>query len=119
LGGISDKDTVAPVEAHKAFVDEVHVGAVTAPADSDGTVLLNLIKYDASASGTVTLVSSYDLEGLTAGKTERVPLVASLTDQQRTLDYGDFLYITTVNNSAALNTAISGGAITVLCKMII
>jgi hypothetical protein len=118
LGGISDKDTAAPNSAHTAYIDEVHFGAVTAPADADGATTLNLFKYDSSAASAVQLITSFDLESLTSGKTDSISLDAGVTDQQRMLDYGDFLYVTTVNDSAALDTAMAGGAITVLIKLI-
>lgn len=118
LGGVSDKDTAAPNVAHTAYVDEIHVGFVTVPVDNDGTTLFALKKYDASANGAVTLASAFNLEGLTTGEVDKVPFDSGVTDQQRMLDYGDFLYIEVVNNSAGLDTAAVGGAATVLVKLI-
>ena len=119
IGGISDKDIAAPNSAHTAFVDEVHVGFVTVPADADGTTVLSIFKYDASADEAVTLVTDFDLEGLTDGMTGVVAIDAAATDQQRMVDFGDFLYATIVNDSAAFTTDPVGGALTVLTKFII
>lgn len=118
LGGISDKDTAAPNTDHTAYIDQVTVGCVTVPADADGTYLLNVVKYDASAATTVTIVSGFDMEALVAGKTENATIVTSLTDQQRMMDYGDFLYLELVSNSAAIDTQMVGGQVGVLLKYI-
>lgn len=116
LGSVSDKDDTAASPGNLAYVDEVFAAARTIPADSDGTVLLNILKYDASANADVTLVGSYSLEGLTAGESERLPFDSGVTDAQRTLDFGDFLHFTIVNNSAAIDTQAAGGAVTVKLK---
>lgn len=120
IGSISDKDdTSATVEgAHRGYVASVYVCARVIPADSDGTLLLNVFKYDASAAADVTLVSSFDLEALVAGKSERCTLVTTLTDDQRTLDHGDSLHYTIVSNSAAIDTQASGAAVTALVKLL-
>jgi hypothetical protein len=120
IASIGDKDdTSASVEgAHRGYVASIYACARVIPADADGTVLLNVFKYDASAAADVTLVSSYDLEGLVAGKSERLTLVSGLTDDQRTLDHGDSLHYTIVNNSAAIDTQAAGAAVTVLLKLL-
>lgn len=118
LGGISDKDISAPNSAHTAYVDEIHVGCVTVPADADGTLVLNVVKYDASADAAVTLASSFSLEGLTAGETDAVPFDSGVTDQQRIMDYGDFIYAEIVSDSAAIDTQMVGGSVGVLLKFL-
>lgn len=118
LGSVSDKDDTAAAPGNLAYVDEAFVGALALVADADGTTLLNLIKYDASAAAGVTLVSSFDLEAQTLGQSDRLPLVSTLTDAQRTLDFGDFLYVSIVNNSAAINTQPSAMAVTVKLKIL-
>ena len=118
IGGISDLNDNAIKQGHTAYVDEVIVGQQTLVADSDGTVLLNVIKFDASAGSTVNLVTSFDLETMTAGKSQRAPLLAAATDQQRVIDFGDYLYITIVNNSAAINTQALGLVVSVHIKLL-
>lgn len=118
LGGISDKDTAHPNVAHTAYVDEIHAGCVTIPIDADGTLLLNIKKYDASAGSAVTISSGFNLESLVAGKVDQIPVNAGVTDSQRILDYGDFLYAEIVSNSAAIDTAMVGGNISVLAKIL-
>lgn len=117
LGGINDKDDTGGIPGHTAYVAEVFAGCTTAPIDADGTYLLNVVKYDSSAAAAVVLVTGFSMEGLTAGKTERVPL-DTLTDSQRILDFGDYLYIELVNNSAAIDTQMVGGNVSVLCKLL-
>lgn len=116
LGAVSDKDDTAAKPGNLAYVDEVFVGAHTLVADSDGTVLLSIIKYDASAGAEVLLVTSFDLETQTAGKADRLPFDSGVTDNQRTLDFGDYLYIRVVNNSAAIDTQPVALSVTVKLK---
>lgn len=116
LGSVSDKDDTAASPGNSAYVDEVFVATRVLPVDADGTVLLNLLKYDASANADVTLASSFNLEGLTAGESDRIPFDSGVTDNQRTLDFGDFLHFTIVNNSAAIDTQAAGAAVTVKLK---
>lgn len=118
LGGISDKDTVAPVVDHTAYIDEVSVGCITIPVDADGTYLLNIKKFDASAGSGVSIVTGFDMEALVAGKSDRATLVTTLTDAQRVVDYGDYLYAELVSNSAAIDTQMVGGHVSVLCKLL-
>jgi hypothetical protein len=92
----------------RAFINALSAAAYTVPADSDGTVLATVYKYDASADSAVTLTSALDLEALTAKEGSAFTITSTLTDEQRTLDAGDFLYVEIVNNSAAINTAAVG-----------
>ena len=90
----------------KAFVDKVMVSQQTLVADSDGTVLATVKKYDASANASVTLSSALSLEAdaQVASEGAFFALLSTLTDAQRTLDEGDVLYVDIVNNSAAIDT---------------
>lgn len=118
IGGFNDRDDSDLTRAHKAYVDEITCGQFTLVADADGTVLLNVFKWDASADAAVQLVTSFDLETQTAKECDRVPLGASLTEAQRTMETGDYLYATIVNNSAAINTQPVGLVVTTLLKLL-
>ena len=123
---VSDKDDTAAVPGHRIYVDELFASTFTVPADADGTILLSVFKYDASASsavalvtGTAASVSTGDLELLTAGKAERLTFDAAVTDDHKTLDHGDFLYASVVNNSAAIDTQPSALCVTAKFKVLI
>lgn len=80
------------------------VTCVTVAADSDGTVLAYLAKYDASADAVVVLTSSLDLEAVTTKEAAKFVPLGTLTDAQLTFDVGDTLLLRVINNSAAINT---------------
>jgi hypothetical protein len=81
------------------------------PVDADGTILATLKKWDKSAGAAVTLSAALDLEALVAKQVTDFTLLSTLTDDQRTLDVGDTLYVEIVNNSAAIDTQPSGSFI--------
>lgn len=118
LGSVNGRADTAAAPGHTAWIDEVFVSTRVVPADADGTILLNVFKYDASADADVQLVTSFDLETLTVGESSRVPLDSGVTDNQRILDFGDFLHFTIVNNSAAIDTQAAGAAVTALVKLL-
>lgn len=89
----------------RSFLEKAMVSCSTVASDADGTVLLTLFKYDASADAEVTLSSAYDLETLTANEGALMTILSTLTDDQRTLDVGDQFLFKVVSNSAAFNTA--------------
>lgn len=77
----------------------------TLVADADGTVLLQIAKRDVSAAANVNLAAgTQNLESATAETATDVPLVATLTDAQRTFAEGDTMKATITNNSAAIDT---------------
>lgn len=90
IGGISDKDDTSVAAGHTGYIDEAFVASIDVAAGSS-TITVSILKYDASAGLSVTLVNAFDLKTLVSGKVERVPFVA-LTDAQRVMDFGDFLY---------------------------
>lgn len=92
----------------RAALVKAYASAHIIPADSDGTILATLKKWDASASADVTLSAALDLEAITAKVASAFAIIAALTDDQRTLDTGDTLRVDIVNNSAAINTAATG-----------
>lgn len=119
LGGISDVSDTANTPGHSAYIDEITVGCMTVPIDSDGTYLLNVKKYDAAAASAVSIVTGFDMETLVSGKTKRATLVTTLTDSQRVMHFGDFIHIELVSNSAAIDTQMVAGNIGVLLKVLI
>lgn len=90
--------------AKACIAPKFSVAVTVAPADADGAITGILYKYDASANAAVALSAATDLETLTAFEGRRVDVLATLTDAQRTLDEGDFLYFRVTNDSAAINT---------------
>lgn len=88
-----------------SYLAKAIVSCSTVGADSDGTLLLTLKKYDASANAAVTLSAAFDLESLTANEGTLMTILSTLTDDQRRIDVGDTLFFEVVSNSAAFNTA--------------
>lgn len=74
------------------WIEKAVISALTVPVGG-GTILALLKKYDASANAEVTLSASIDLEALTAKEGTAVPILATLTEAQRTLDTGDLLFL--------------------------
>jgi hypothetical protein len=88
----------------RSWIARVAASCFTVASDTDGTLLATLKKWDASADAAVTLSSALDLEALTAKECTDFTILSTLTDDQRTLDVGDALYVEIVSNSAAINT---------------
>lgn len=109
-------DAVAAGE-HVSFIDSLYAACHTLVADADGTVLCTIKKYDKSAAADVTLATSFDLEALTAKEASGIPFDAAVTENQRILDIGDFLFAEVVNNSAAIDTQPVGLQLTALVKV--
>lgn len=80
-------------------------------SDVDGTMLVNVIARDASEGADDTLVNSQSVEGGTAHIPAECTLAAEGSEKEFTLDVGDSLRVTFVNNSVAIDT---NGAISVL-----
>jgi len=77
-------------------------GTRTVGVDTDGTMLLNVFKKRGTTA--TQLVTSFSVEGLTADDDANVPFDAGITKADRTLQGGDVLYGSLVNNSAAIDT---------------
>lgn len=88
----------------RSWIAGVCTSCLTVPADADGTIVATLKKWDVSAGAAVVLSSALDLEALVAKTATPFTILATLTDDQRTLDTGDTLYVEIVNNSAAIDT---------------
>jgi hypothetical protein len=92
----------------KALISALSVQTFVVPADDDGTILAKVFKWDKSAGAAVALTGNVDLETLTAKSNTSVPLLATLTPADLTIDPGDTLYVTVTNNSAAIGTQPTG-----------
>jgi hypothetical protein len=90
----------------KAVIREIHVLCDAVPADPDGTMLLNAIVNDVSEGGSDTVVASEDLETLVtaANQTFQCTLEDETSENELTVEAGDSLRFTLVNNSAAIGT---------------
>lgn len=99
-----------PTGGGRMRVEAAYWTASAALSDADGTMLVNLIARDASEGADDTLVSSASVEGGTAHALAAFTLATEGAEKEFTLDEGDTLRVTFVNNSAAIDT---NGAISV------
>lgn len=92
-----------------AVIARLALSVLTVPADADGTVLLTIKKYDASADAAVSLTAAFDMEAIVAAKeSQEIPLISSLSDSDLLFEEGDTIFAELVSNSAAFNTAPAG-----------
>jgi hypothetical protein len=103
---------------HVSWIERLTAVCHTVPADADGTILCTIKKYDRSAAADVTLATNFNLEGLTAKEASHIPFDSGVTDAQRILDIGDFLFAEVVNNSAAIDTQPVGLHLSALIKLL-
>ena len=99
-----------PTGQGKFRVEGAYWTASAVLSDTDGTMLVNVIARDVSEGADDTLVSSASVEGGTAHAVAAFTLATEGTEKEFTLDEGDTLRVTFVNNSAAIDT---NGAISV------
>lgn len=99
-----------PTGGGKFRVEAVYWTASAVLSDADGTMLINVIANDASEGADDTLVASFTVEGGVAHAMAAATLAAEGAEKEFTLDAGDTLRVTFVNNSAAIDT---NGAISV------
>lgn len=110
LGQFTANTTVNPgarvLFDRKSVIREIWVSGDAIPSDPDGTMLLNALVYDASEAGSDTIVSSADLETLlaVANKAYAATLASETTENELTVEAGDTLRFSLVNNSAAITT---------------
>jgi hypothetical protein len=90
----------------KAVIREIWLSGDAVPADADGTMLVNALLNDISEGAADTLVSSADLETIVvaANKGYSLTLATETSENELTVEAGDTLRFTLVNNSAAINT---------------
>lgn len=99
-----------PVGGGKIRIESVSWVASAVLNDADGTMLINVLARDKSEGADDTLVSSFSVEGGTANEPAAVTLQTETSEKEFTLEEGDSLRVTFVNNSAAIDT---NGAIAV------
>lgn len=110
LGQFTANVTVNPAPKvifdRPAVIREIWVAADAIPADPDGTMLLNVIVRDISEAADDTIVASADLEALilVADKGYKLTLAAETSENELTVEAGDTLRCSLVNNSAAIGT---------------
>lgn len=94
-------------------VTGIRLAAATLPIDADGTCLVQVKYWDASANADVNLMdTAFDAETLTAAK-EGQAMALTATVANLTLAAGDYIYAEMVNNSAAIGTPWSGAVLTI------
>lgn len=116
LAAISDAADTAVAPGHTAYIDEAYLASTTVPAGSS-TIQLSIKKYDASAGAAVTIVNAFDAKSITASKAKRLTIVTTLTDAQRTMHFGDFLYAELVS-AGTVTTNLTGGLLSVKLKLL-
>jgi hypothetical protein len=84
--------------------------AYTPPGSATGVATLVLSKWDNGTSAAKTLVSSFNLKGLTALVSEDLDLTTTAADL--TLEAGDSIYIACACGTTNLTTAMAGAVIT-------
>ena len=92
----------------RMVIREIWFSADAVPSDPDGTMLINAIAFDINeGAGTDdALVTSFDAEAviLVARKAYKAVFNAETAENELTLEPGDTLRFTLVNNSAAITT---------------
>ena len=116
LAAISDSADTAVAPGHTAYIDEVYLASTTVPAGSS-TIQLSIKKYDASAGAAVTIVNAFDAKSITASKAKRLTIVTTLSESQRTMHFGDFLYAELVS-AGTVTTNLTGGLLSVKLKLL-
>lgn len=101
---------VVPTGFGRVRVEGVYWSASAVLNDADGTMLVNVIARDASEGADDNLVASQSVEGGTAHAVAAFTLATEGSEKEFTLDEGDSVRVTFVNNSAAIDT---NGAISV------
>lgn len=79
----------------KSYVNAAVISAEVYPTASTGCTV-QLVKYDASADAAVNLSAAISINAQTAKEGIAIPITATLTEAQRTLDAGDTLQVTIV-----------------------
>lgn len=72
--------------------------------DADGTMLVTVAVRDISEGADDTLVNAASVEAGTANTPAAFSLAAETSEKEQTIDEGDFVHVSFVNNSAAIDT---------------
>lgn len=94
----------------KIRIEGVFWSASAVLSDADGTMLVSVIARDISEGADDTIVNAQSVEAGTANNTAAFTLAAETSEKEYTLEEGDSVRVSFVNNSAAIDT---NGAITV------
>lgn len=86
-------------------VDQLSVSARVVPVDADGALTMVISKYRAADDTVVPLTAAFDLEGLLASESTRIPMLIALSPGDRHLEAGDTLRAVVTSTSAAIDTA--------------
>jgi hypothetical protein len=73
-------------------------------SDADGTCLVTVSARDVSEAAADAVVASTNIEAGTANVPAAFTLTAETAENELTLDEGDWVFVTFVNNSAAIDT---------------
>ncbi len=89
-------------------INKISIASVTKPADADGVITLAIKNYDLSATtdDNLLVAATFNLEGLTAKNSEDLSLTATVADL--ILAVGDMIHGSIVNDSAAIETDLTG-----------
>lgn len=72
--------------------------------DADGTMLVTVSARDITEAADDVLVNAASVEGGTANVPAAFALATETAEKEFTLDEGDFLHVSFINNSAAIDT---------------
>lgn len=100
-----------PVGMGKFRVEKISWAASAVLSDADGTMLVTVTARDKSEAADDVLVLNASVEGGVANETADFTLEADSAEKIFTLEEGDSVRVTFVNNTVAIDT---NGAITVL-----
>jgi hypothetical protein len=95
---------VAPPGGGKFRVEAVYWVASAALSDADGVMTVAVTARDVSENADDALVSATTVEGGTAHVVNTFTLAAEGTEKEFTLEEGDSIRVSFVNDSAAINT---------------
>lgn len=93
-----------PVGFGKVRISNIEWVADAILNDADGTMLVTVNNRDVSEGADDVLVNAQSVEGGTANAVAAFTLAAEGTEKEFTLEEGDFLHVSFVNNSAAIDT---------------
>jgi len=97
-----------PTSTDAYYIERASINFLTPASDSDGTVIAKLQKVRGGSAGTIIdLTATFSMESDFATTTQTtfdIPLLTTLTQAQFSFLQGDALYLSTVNNSAAIDT---------------
>lgn len=116
LASVSDFNDTAVAPGHTAYIDEAYLASTTVPAGGS-TIQLSIKKYSAADAAAVTIVNAFDAKSITASKSSRLTIVTTLTEAQRTMHFGDFLYAELVA-AGTVTTNLTGGLLSVKLKLL-